>query len=150
MRTNWDTVEDIEDRTSVPEGDYEVEVVEVQERETREGCERWALRLAVFGGDYAGRHAAWDGLVWSERAMPRAKRLLGALGLPVEGEQSLIPSDLVGRRGRVSLVHEDHESASGVVTRRMAVPYDGWSVAEPSDIDGSPATREARDRDSPF
>ncbi len=138
MRTNWDTVQDLEDRTSVPEGHYEVEIVEVQERLTRDGSERWALRLAVAAGEFAGRHAAWDSLVWSERALPRAKRLLRVLGLPVEGEQALSAGDLVGRRAWVRVMHEDYESATGVVTRRMTVPYDGWMESGPNLEGGGP------------
>ena len=153
MRTNWDTVPNVEDRTSVPEGAYDVEVVEVQERQTRDGSDRWALRLEVCAGEYAGRHAAWDGLVWSERGMPRVKRLLSVLGLPVEGEQELESDDLTGRRGRVELVPEEYENPLGVITRRMSVPYDGWAPAEGAGgagVDGNRATREALARDSPF
>lgn len=153
MRTNWDTVPDVEDRTSVPEGVYDVQIVEVQERETRDGSDRWALRLEVCAGEYTGRHAGWDGLVWSERGMPRVKQLLSVLGLPVEGEQELQPDDLTGLRGRVQLVPEEYENPLGVITRRMSVPYDGWAPADEAtegDVDGGRATREALGRDSPF
>lgn len=150
MLMNWDDVASHEDRTSVPAGVYPVEVVEVRETHTKDGSERWAVRLDIADGEFAGRIAAWDGLVWSDRALPRAKRILEALGFPVEGEQELQPAALVGRRARVELVHEDYENGAGVVTRRTAVPYDGWGPLEGPGVDCGEGTREALGRDSPF
>jgi len=150
MLMNWDDVANHEDRTSVPAGVYPVEVVEVRETHTKDGSERWALRLHIADGEYAGRIAAWDGLVWSDRALPRAKRILEVLGFPVEGEQELHSAALVGRRARVELVHEEYESSAGVVTRRTAVSYDGWGALEEVGVDGEGSARDALARDSPF
>ena len=149
MLTNWDDV-NREDRTSVPAGVYAVEIVEVRETRTRDGSERWALRLDVVDGAYAGRIAAWDGIVWSDRALPRAKRILEVLGFPVEGEQELHSAALVGRRARVELVHEDYENEAGLVSTRTSVPYDGWGPLEQASVDGEAGAREALARDSPF
>ena len=147
MRTNWDEVSEVDDLISVPEGVYEVRISEVRETQTRDGHARWALRLEICTGELIGRTAAWDGLVWSERAMPRAKRILRFLGLPVEGEQELQPADLIGLRGRVSVIHEDWESETGAVRRRTAVPWDGWGPAEePSEEPGDGAGDRAGDR----
>lgn len=147
MRVKLMDVSDVEDVMSVPEGVYDVRVAEVRPGRTRDGSERWALRLDVTDGEYAGRFAAWDGLVWSERGKPRAKRVLSILGFPVDEEFDLEPGDLEGRRGRVRLQLEEREDQGGILRRGMSVPYDGWGVYGGA---GEETPREALARDSPF
>lgn len=149
MRIDWSVVDEAEDVRTVPVGAYDVRIAEVREGQTRDGSARWGLRLEVVQGDFAGKLAAWDSLIWSERGKPRAKRVLTALGLPVEGEVDLEPGALQGRRGRVEVIVEEYERANGILARRMAVPYNGWAPAG-AGVDGDEETREALGRDSPF
>ena len=86
--------------------------------------------MVVTDGACAGRMAAWDGLVWSERGSPRAKRLLRALRFEVCGEIELEPHDLLGRSMDVELVPEEWENpVTGRRQRRNVVPYDGFVSA---------------------
>ena len=55
--------DEVTDFQSIPVGEYTVRVGEVRVGVTRDGSERWGMRLIVSEGDYAGRTAAWDGLV---------------------------------------------------------------------------------------
>ena len=152
MRVNFQDVPDDNDNLTVPVGVYDVKVVSVYPGHTRDGNERWGLRLEVLDGEFAGKLAAWDGLVWSERGMPRIKSVLEVLGFDVQGELEVEPDDLEGRKARVEVVIEEYESATGVLKRGMAVPYGGWAVLDgaPGDVDEEGATREALVRDSPF
>jgi len=118
-----------EDFASLPQGWYTVKIEEVREGRTREGDTRWGLKLAVEGGVYAGRIAAWDGLVWSERGSPRAKRFLAALGFDVSGVLELEPHELIGGVLDVQLVIEEWENpVTGRRQRRNVVPYDGFAT----------------------
>jgi hypothetical protein len=74
------------DYITVPEGTYRIRIAEVRERETRRGDALWELRLAVAGGEFEGRIAAWDNLVFSPRGLARVARIFGALGIPTEGK----------------------------------------------------------------
>ncbi len=153
MEIDWDTVNDSHDVLTVPEGIYDVRVVDVREGSTRDGSPRWSMRMEVIGGPFAGKHAGWDALIWSERGKPRVKRVLSTLGLPVEGQRELQPRDVEGCRGRAQVVIEEYEDAHGVLHRRLTVPYDGWAPYEGEEgegVDETSATREALARDSPF
>ncbi len=160
MRVDLSTVPDTEDVLTVPEGVYDVKIIDVRDGHTRDGSDRWSMRLEVLDGEYAGKHAGWDSLNWSERGKPRVKRVLAVLGFEVDGELNLEPADLEGRRGRVAVVIEEFENAAGVIQRRLTVPYDGWAPYGGADndvdgdvdgnVDGDGATREALMRDSPF
>lgn len=131
MNIDFSCIEDVESFLSIPEGFYVCRIAEVREGLTREGSPRWGLRLEVVEGDFAGRTAGWDGLVWSERGLPRVKSILGHLGFDVSGPVELDPNDLVGRRIGAQFESEEREdAATGKRVVRLRVPYMGFSPAE--------------------
>jgi len=141
MQIDFSTVEDVESFVSIPVGTYVCRVAEVREAQTREGSPRWGLRLEVAEGEYAGRTAAWDGLVWSERGLPRVKTILGRLGFDVSGHLEIESSELVGRQAIVQLELEEREDPlSGRRVSRLRVPYMGYETV----------SGEAEDEPSPF
>lgn len=124
-------VDEVTDFKSVPAGEYTVRIGEVRVGVTRDGAERWGLKLVVATGDFAGRTAAWDGLVWSERGLPRVKHVLGRLGFDVSGTLRIEPEDLVGLEVHV-ILHDDEriDPISGRPIQRLKVPFTGYeSVA---------------------
>lgn len=129
MRYDFTDVTETEDFASLPQGWYTVKIEEVREGRTKEADTRWGLKLVVDGGVYSGRLAGWDGIVWSERGSPRAKRLLEALGFEVNGVVELQPHELLGCRLDVELVPEEWENPmTGRRQRRNVVPYDGFAM----------------------
>ena len=128
MRWDFTDVSETEDFTSVPPGWYSVAIEEIREGLTRDGDARWGLCLVVTRGEYAGRVAAWDGLVWSDRCAPRVKRVLEILGVDTGGEVELEPHDLKGRRADVQLVPEEWEHpVTGRRQKRNRVSYNGYA-----------------------
>lgn len=127
MRYDFSDVEDVDSFVSVPEGEYVCRVAEVREGQSRDGSERWSLRLEVTEGEWAGRTAAWDSLTWSERGIHRVKSVLTALGLDTRGELELEPRDLVGRQADVRFMLEEREDpTTGRRQVRLRVPYLGY------------------------
>jgi len=131
MHVDFSRIDDVETFVSIPEGVYACRVAEVREGQTREGHPRWAFRLEVARGEYAGRTAAWDGLSWSERGMRRAKHVLGKLGFDVERELELESKDLVGRCVRAQIQFEEREDPlTGTRQIRARVPFLGYEALE--------------------
>ncbi len=114
------------DYTSVPAGTYVCQVADVRAGTTRAGDPRWGLRLVVAEGEFVGRHAAWDGLVFSARGRTRVRLVLAALGLPNTGTIDLEVGQLIGRRALVQVRPSEFENPAGDVIRRNEVPYDGY------------------------
>jgi hypothetical protein len=131
MERDFSDVTDVEDFASIPEGSYVTRIAEVREGTTRGGSPRWAMRLEVTGGDHAGRTAAWDGLVWSERGLSRVKFVLSKLGFDVSGRLEVEPRDLVGLEVLTEVQMEEREDAlTGRRIVRPRVPFLGYeSVA---------------------
>ncbi len=128
MKFDFSGVEDVESYVSVPAGVYLCRIAEVREGLTRDGASsRWGIRLEVAEGDLAGRTAAWDGLVFSERGLPRAKQVFQRLGFDVSGTLELESADLVGMKVRVQFVLEEREDPlTGKKVTRLRVPYTGY------------------------
>jgi hypothetical protein len=144
MRFDFSSVEDIESYVSVPAGTHDVRIAEVREGRSRDGSVRWAFRLEVIDGDFAGRTAAWDSLTWSERGVFRVKKVLEAFGLDVRGELEIETGDLVNLRARVQVVPEEREDpATGRRQVRMRVPYLGYTRLEKIGSPTNEAQREA-------
>lgn len=110
----------------VPAGTYQCRVEEARCGATRSGDPRWGLKYVVASGPETGRIAAWDDLVFSERAAPRTRQVLAALGLPSSGRVRLSARDFLGRRAWVRVEVRDYRQPdTGRILRRTRVPYDG-------------------------
>ena len=137
MRIDFSTVEDVESFVSVPEGVYLCRIAEVREGLTRDGSTRWTFRLEVAEGEFAGRTAAWDGISFSDRGMPRVKQVLARFGFDTRGTLEFGPEDLQGLLVRATVFAEEREDpTTGRRVERMRVPYLGY---EPADLESSPS-----------
>jgi len=115
------------DYTTVPEGTYLVRITEVRKGESRQGDERWGLRLVVAEGEFVGRQAAWDNLVFSHRGVARVRRVFEAFGLPFRGRVTVDSEDLVGRQAFAEIRPSEYVHPEGGRVRRNEVPYSGYS-----------------------
>jgi len=138
LQCNFTNTDAVSDFISVPPGHYLCEIAEVRVGTTRGGDPRWAIRLAVAEGEHTGRHAAWDGLVFSTRGLARVRSVFGVLGLPNEGVVEVEPGDVQGRQALVELRAAEFTPPSGERVRRLEVPYNGYR-AVPDDESGPPA-----------
>ena len=135
MMFDFSAVDDVESFINVPEGLHNCRVAEVRDGRSRDGSVRWSYRLEVLDGEWAGRTAAWDSLIWSERGIYRVKKVLSALGLDVSGVVELQSSDLVVLRARVRVEPEEREDPqTGKRQVRMRVPYLGYEPAPPEQV----------------
>lgn len=127
MQVDFSQIQDVTSFVSIPEGTYLCKIAEVREQVTRDGSARWAIRLEVVDGEYAGRTAGWDGLNWSERGLPRVKHVLAKLGFEVDGSLELAPNELIGRTVRAIFQEEEREDPlTGSRIVRLRVPYMGY------------------------
>lgn len=139
MDIDFDSVENVADYVTVPPGTYLCRVGEVRPGTTRGGDERWAIRLVVVEGEFTGRQAAWDSLVFSTRGRARARKIFAALGLPSKGKVTVQPADLEGKQAFVEVRPVEFTHPGGEVVRRNEVPYDGFR----------PVEEETREKPSP-
>ncbi len=131
MHFDFRQVSDTQSFTSIPPGSYVCRIAEVREGLSRDGFVRWSMRLEVAEGPFAGKNAAWDSLTWSERGIPRVKKVLSSLGFDLSAPVEIDAPDLVRRCARVHLQNEEREDpATGQRTIRLRVPYAGYERLE--------------------
>ena len=136
VECNFDAVPDTSDFKIVPAGDYVCRVDEVRIGTTRDGSERWALKLVVDRGTYAGKIAAWDGLSFSERGLPRVKSVLHRLAVDTKGTVELQPADIIGRKAVVTIIDgEWTNEATGERILRTEVPFTGYRRLDEVDLE---------------
>jgi hypothetical protein len=129
MKIDFETVGDIEDLRAVPPGEYPCRIAELRESQSPAGHLRWGIRWEVANGEFVGKTACWDSLHWSERGMPRAKYLLGVLGIEARGVVELEPKALVGKMAMVECQAEEREDpVTGIRRLSNRVPFAGYQA----------------------
>ena len=130
MRTiDFGQVKDANEYSPVPDGRYPVEIESVEEAANKNGDDVLKLRLRVTDGEHAGA-AIFDRLFFTERALPRIKLVLRALGISTKGEVDVTPRLLEGRRCLVDVVVDTYTKSDGTDGRSNAVLFAGYHEAE--------------------
>ncbi len=126
MEFDFDRADTVTDFISVPAGTYLCQVADVRQGQTRNGDPRWSMRLVVTEGEFAGRFASFDALIFSSRGLNRVRKVLAALGLPHDGKVDLKPEDLEGCKAFVEVRPSQYLRPDGETIKQNEVPYDGY------------------------
>lgn len=109
-------------------GKYLVQIKHVTVRQDKAGNEWWGLLCEIVDGDEKGK-ILFDNLFWSERAMPRTKKVLAALGIEVPEFKADAPPKVVDYQPGMVVGCKAHVELkeSGDPAYPLNVPWDGWS-----------------------
>jgi hypothetical protein len=133
-RINFSRVSARSDFAPLPDGEYTCRLGDIEQDTTRAGDPMWKLRWIVEEGEFAGR-LLFDNLVFSPRALPRAKLICESCGLNVSGALDLEPPMLLEKRVRIETYVEEYRDESGVAKARNRIPYSGYSPIAKHDDD---------------
>jgi len=151
MELDFESSDPISDFTTVPAGRYLCKVAEVRDRQSRAGDTMWSLRLVVTEGEFIGRMAAWDNLVFSTRGLQRVQAVLTAFGLAAGGKVDIRHEDLLDQEAFVEIRPAEYHAPDGAMTRRNEVPYDGYrALTRGQEPETEAGTKETVDEDLPF
>lgn len=122
------------DRTGsrVPEGDYLVQVEDLEIGQTRKGDPMWTVYLKIIGGDQDGLNLV-DRLTLSERAMFRVVGFLTGMGVKTPRKRIKVDTNrLVGRKVKVQVA--DGEPYNGTI-RSEVKAYERYSAPASASAD---------------
>lgn len=128
VKFNWNDVD--ESAFMVPVGRYPVRVIAVAQKQSQSGFEMWALTLEITGGAQ-DKKQVYEHVVFSPKAMWRAKKILRALGIPLELEREIRPSEAEGKKAIVSIIHESYTDKDGN-PRRTSKPDEWFHIDTPA------------------
>lgn len=101
--------EGVEGRTVIPEGEYVVKVLEVEEGESNNGNPKLTWKFEITDGEYEGKNLYYTSSLVPE-ALWRLRSLLEALGLDVpDSEMDIDLDELVDAEVNVSVEHDTYE-----------------------------------------
>ncbi len=110
----------------LPPGEYLCRV-----RGAEEKTNYLQIEFEVLDEAFAGRKVV-DRLFPTEKALPRLKMALSALGVAVDGLVEIEPRDLIGRQAYLSLEADSYTDRNGVFRRTNKVAYEGYRSFEPA------------------
>lgn len=120
---------DVQDFTPPPPGKYLVEVDDIQSSFTKSDDEMWKLKLLIVEGEHEGKNL-FDNIVFSEKAMPRAKMICSRFGLDVSKDLDLTEDMLLQRRAIVTVDRiETYEKEDGSTGQSARIAFAGYEEA---------------------
>jgi hypothetical protein len=128
MKIPFQKVPDAQDFTPVPDGEYLCRLTSVEESETKEGDGLWKMHFVIDEGEHSGSYI-FDNLIFSEKALPRAKHICQELGLDTSGELDLTPAAIMDRKCYLSVTVEAYE-VGGVRKQKNKVLFTGYRAVE--------------------
>ena len=128
-KIDFSNIDDVQDFTPLPDGEYLCRLAEIEEASTYNGDEMWKLKFEVINGEYTGRYI-FDNMVFSEAALKRVKLICSRLGIDVSGEVDLTPSMLEGATCFITTEIEEYEDNEGKIKPRNVVPFAGYERAD--------------------
>jgi len=124
-KIDFDKVEEADDFSPLPNGQYVCVLSNVEEASTKHGDEMWKLRFIVDDGPYVGR-LIFDNMIFSDAALKRVKLICSRLGLDVTGCIDLTPSSITNRTCVLTVETEEYEDNTGKIKKRNVVPFAGY------------------------
>jgi hypothetical protein len=124
-KIDFNKIDDVGGFTPLPDGKYPCRLDDIEESATQYGDEMWKLKFAVTSGEHKGRFI-FDNLVFSAKALKRAKLICSRLGVDVSGEVELTPAMLIGKECILTAETEEYENEEGVLKKRNFVPFAGY------------------------
>ena len=127
-RVNFADIDDCQDYSPVPDGDYLCSLEEIEEKFSQNGNEMWVLKWLIIDGKYEGRKI-FDQIVFTSACLPRIKLLCKRIGLDVSGILDLTSEMMKHKYAVVTTFIEEYVSSEGQTKRRNRVPYAGYEEA---------------------
>ena len=143
-KIDFNHVDDVQDFSPLPDGQYLCRLAEVEEAATQYGDEMWKLRFVVESGPHRGRYI-FDNMVFSDAALKRVKLICSRLGLDVSGELDVTPALIKGRTCYITVESEEYEDQEGNTKWRNVVPFAGYERAGDASKSASPAKESKGD-----
>ena len=116
--------EGVEGRTVIPEGEYVVKVVEVEEGESNNGNAKLSWKFEIIDGEYEGKFLYYTSSLVKE-ALWRLRSLLEALGAEVpDSEMDIDLDELIDAEVNVSVELDTYEG------KKQSKIVDFWGEGE--------------------
>jgi hypothetical protein len=115
----------------VQPGIYLVKIVDVVVKHSTKGFEYWNLKLEIAedGSEYYGQKL-FDNIIFTEKALNRAKLIFESCGVDVSIEREYTPDDLLGAICKVEIDRIEPYIVEGKERHKSVIAYAGYYSAD--------------------
>ena len=119
--------------TVIPEGDYVAEIAKVEEKTTKKGDDMWNVQFKITEGEHKGA-SIFTFLVFNEGGYGNIKKLYKEIGgFDMAKAHNCVPSDIEGEKVIISVVIGEYTNKNGDKVKNNSISYGGFKSIDDGD-----------------
>lgn len=127
IKIDWNSVEDTQEFTPIPEGEYVALIDSVEEKESKNGDPMWLVKFVIQEESYKNRNVLCN-LVFTEKGLGNVKKLYSAI-YGTKLPKSCETSDLIGEKVIIDVIITEYNGK-----KYNNVAYAGFKECESEEI----------------
>ena len=131
-RVNFKDVDETQQVTIIPEGEYVAEIVKVEETQTKANKDdMWKVQFQILDGDFKG-HNVTSFFVFNDGGYGNIKKLYKVIGgFDLAKTHNCVPSDIEGEKVAITVAISEYTNKDGQKVKGNSIPYGGFkSIAD--------------------
>lgn len=130
-RVNFKEVDEEQQFTIIPEGEYVAEIKKGEETKTKKGDDMWKVQFQILDGDFKGKNVT-SFFVFNDGGYGNIKKLYKAIGgFDLAKTHNCVPSDIEGEKVIITVAISEYTNKDGQKVKSNSIPYGGFkSIAD--------------------
>ena len=130
-RVNFKEVDEEQQFTIIPEGEYVAEIKKVEETKTKKDDYMWKVKFQILDGDFKGKNVT-SFFVFNDGGYGNIKKLYKAIGgFDLAKTHNCVPIDIEGEKVIITVAISEYTNKDGQKVKCNSIPYGGFkSIAD--------------------
>jgi hypothetical protein len=125
-KVNFKDVDETQQFTVIPEGDYVAEIVKVEETKSKKDDDMWKVQFKIIEGEYKGT-TIFNYLVFNEGGYGNIKKLYKEIGgFDLAKTHNCVPSDIEGEKVVITVQIGEYTKQDGTTVKNNSIPFGGF------------------------
>ena len=133
-RVNFKDVDETQQVTIIPEGEYVAEIVKVEETQTKANKDdMWKVQFKIIDGDHKGT-SIYSYFVFNDGGYGNIKKLYKEIGgFDLAKTHNCVPSDIEGEKLIITVQIGEYTNKNGEKVKNNSIPFGGFKSIEDGD-----------------
>lgn len=130
-RVNFKEVDEEQQFTIIPEGEYVAEIKKGEETKTKKGDDMWKVQFQILDGDFKGKNVT-SFFVFNDGGYGNIKKLYKAIGgFDLAKTHNCVLIDIEGEKVIITVAISEYTNKDGQKVKVNSIPYGGFkSIAD--------------------
>ena len=130
-KVNFKEVDEEQQFTIIPEGEYVAEIKKVEETKTKKDDDMWKVQFQILDGDFKGKNVT-SFFVFNDGGYGNIKKLYKAIGgFDLAKTHNCVPIDIEGEKVIITVAISEYTNKDGQKVKSNSIPYGGFkSIAD--------------------